>query len=61
MHLKKISKYIWRLIMELKVGLNNEKNIMKMENPCTGTFLLLNKKEAIKLKKDLNILIKLMF
>jgi hypothetical protein len=46
--------------MELSVGLNIDKNIMKIENPCTGTFLLLNEKEAIKLKKDLNMLIKLM-
>ena len=44
--------------MELSVGLNKDKNIMKMENPCTGTFLLLNKKETIKLKKDLDELIK---
>ena len=43
--------------MELSVGLNKNKNIMKMENPCTGTFLLLNKKEAIKLKKDLDVLL----
>ncbi len=35
---------IWGLFMELLVGLNKDKNIMKMENPCTGTFLLLNKK-----------------
>ena len=46
--------------MELSVGLNKDKSIMKIENPCTGTFLLLNEKEAIKLKKDLNMLIKLM-
>jgi hypothetical protein len=46
--------------MELSVGLNNDKSIMKIENPCTGTFLLLNEKEAMKLKKDLNMLIKLM-
>jgi hypothetical protein len=46
--------------MELSVGLNKDKNIMKMENPCTGTFLLLNKKETIQLKKDLDVLIKLM-
>ena len=46
--------------MELYVGLNKDKNIMKMENPCTGTFLLLNKNETIKLKKDLDMLIKLM-
>jgi hypothetical protein len=46
--------------MELSVGLNKDKSIMKMENPCTGTFLLLNKNEAIKLKKDLDVLIKQM-
>jgi hypothetical protein len=46
--------------MELSVGLNNDKSLMKIENPCTGTFLLLNEKEAMKLKKDLNMLIKLM-
>ena len=47
--------------MELSVGLNKDKSIMKMENPCTGTFLLLNKDEAIKLEKnDLDILITLM-
>ncbi len=50
----------WRLTMELSVGLNKDKSIMKMENPCTGTFLLLNKDEAIKLKNDLDILITLM-
>jgi hypothetical protein len=46
--------------MELAVGLNKNKSIMKLENPCTGTFLLLNQKEAIKLKKDLDIMTKLM-
>ena len=46
--------------MELSVGLNKDKNIMKLENPCTGTFLLLNQKEAIKLKKDLDVIVKLM-
>lgn len=54
------SEDVWRRIMELSVGLNKDKNIMKMENPCTGTFLLLNKKEAIKLKKDLDVQIKQM-
>jgi len=39
--------------MELSVGLNKDKSIMK-------TFLLLNKNEAIKLKKDLDVLIKQM-
>jgi hypothetical protein len=46
--------------MELSVGLNKDKSIIKIENPCTGTFLLLNEIEAIKLKKDLNMSIKLM-
>jgi hypothetical protein len=46
--------------MELSVGLNSDKSIMKMENPCTGTFLLLNKMETIKLKKNLDMIIQLM-
>lgn len=33
---------------------------MKIENLCTGTFLLLNKDEALELKTDINYLVELM-
>jgi hypothetical protein len=46
--------------MVISVGINNDKNIIKLENPCTGTFLLLNKDEAHKLSKDLNNLLEMM-
>jgi hypothetical protein len=46
--------------MELSIGLNSDRTIMKMENPCTGTFLLLNKIETIKLRKNLDMIIKSM-
>ena len=39
--------------MAITAKLNTEKNYLKIENSCTGTFLLLNKKEAIKLRDDL--------
>jgi hypothetical protein len=46
--------------MEISAKLNSDKNIIKIENPCTKTFLLINKEEALKLKTDLNYLIELM-
>ncbi|HEX7468206.1 MAG TPA: hypothetical protein VF324_06445 [Methanobacterium sp.] len=46
--------------MGISTKLNDDKNIIKVENLCTGTFLLLNKDEALELRKDLNYLIKLM-
>jgi|GEM_PF-2808869 len=39
--------------MAITAKLNSEKNYVKIENSCTGTFLLLNKKDAIKLRDDL--------
>ena len=44
----------------ISAKLNSDKNIVKVENLCTGTFLLLNKDEALELRKDLDYLIKLM-
>jgi len=46
--------------MEISVGINSDKNIIKLENPCTGTFLLLSKNEALKLSTDLNNLLEMM-
>lgn len=43
--------------MTILAKINDEKNIIKLENPCTKTFLLLNKDEALKLRNDLNDLI----
>jgi hypothetical protein len=48
------------ILLELSTNLNSDKNIIKIENPCTKTFLLINKGEALKLKTDLNYLIELM-
>jgi len=39
--------------MAITAKLNSERNYVKIENSCTGTFLLLNKKEAMKLRDDL--------
>jgi hypothetical protein len=46
--------------MGISAKLNDDKNIIKVKNLCTGTFLLLNEDEAIKLRNDLNNLIELM-
>jgi len=43
--------------MEITAKLNGNKNIIKVENHCTGTFLLLNKEEATKLNTDLKNLL----
>ncbi|MBZ2165474.1 MULTISPECIES: hypothetical protein [Methanobacterium] len=48
------------MVKEIVAKLNDEKNIIKIENTCTGTFLLLNKEEALKLKTDLNNILELM-
>ena len=48
------------MVKEILAKLNDEKNIIKIENTCTGTFLLLNKEEALKLKTDLNNILELM-
>jgi hypothetical protein len=48
------------MVKEIVAKLNDDKNIIKIENTCTGTFLLLNKDEAIKLKNDLNQIVELM-
>ena len=48
------------MVKEIVAKLNDEKNIIKIENTCTGTFLLLNKEEALKLKTDLINIIELM-
>lgn len=39
--------------MAITAKLNSEKTYVKIENSCTGTFLLLNKEEAVKLLDDL--------
>jgi hypothetical protein len=39
--------------LAITAKLNTEKNYVKIENSCTGTFLLLNREEAIKLMDDL--------
>ena len=39
--------------MVITAKLNSEKNYVKIENSCTGTFLLLNREEAVKLRDDL--------
>jgi hypothetical protein len=39
--------------MAITAKLNIEKTYVKIENSCTGTFLLLNKEEAVKLMDDL--------
>jgi hypothetical protein len=46
--------------MEITAKLNGNRNIIKVENHCTGTFLLLNKDEAIKLNTDLKNLLEKM-
>jgi hypothetical protein len=46
--------------LDISAKLNSDKNIIKIENICTGTFLLLNKDEACKLRTDLNYLIEIM-
>ena len=48
------------IYLGISAKLNDGKNIIKVENLCTGTFLLLNKDEALGLIKDLSYLIKLM-
>jgi len=48
------------ILLGISCKLNSNKNLIKIENLCTGTFLLLNKEEALKLRTDLNYLIKLM-
>lgn len=48
------------MVKEIVAKLNDDKNIIKIENTCTGTFLLLNKEEALKLKIDLNNILELM-
>jgi hypothetical protein len=48
------------IILAISAKLNNDKSIVKVENSCTGTFLLLNKEEALKLRTDLNYIIKTM-
>ena len=48
------------MVKEIIAKLNDDKNIIKIENTCTGTFLLLNKEEALKLKIDLNNILELM-
>ena len=48
------------MVKEIVAKLNDEKNIIKIENTCTGTFLLLNKEEALKLKTDLSNILELM-
>jgi len=39
--------------MAITAKLNIEKTYVKIENSCTGTFLLLNREEAVKLMDDL--------
>jgi hypothetical protein len=48
------------ILLGISTKLNSNKNLIKIENLCTGTFLLLNKDEALELKTDLNYIIKLM-
>ena len=48
------------IYLGISAKLNESKNIIKVENLCTGTFLLLNKDEALELSNDLNYLIQLM-
>jgi hypothetical protein len=48
------------ILLGISAKLNSDKSIIKVENICTGTFLLLNKDEALKLRIDLNYLIELM-
>lgn len=48
------------ILLGISAKLNKDKSIIKIENICTGTFLLLNKGEALELKMDLNYLIELM-
>lgn len=47
------------ILLGISTKLNGDKSIIKVENTCTGTFLLLNKNEALKLRTDLNYLIDL--
>jgi len=39
--------------LTISAKLNREKTFVKIENSCTGTFLVLNKDEAIKLREDM--------
>lgn len=39
--------------LAITAKLNSEKTYVKIENSCTGTFLLLNREEAIKLRDDM--------
>jgi hypothetical protein len=48
------------ILLGISAKLNKDKSIMKIENLCTGTFLLLNKDEALELKTDINYLVELM-
>jgi hypothetical protein len=48
------------ILLVISAKLNTNKTIIKIENTCTGTFLLLNKDEALKLRTDLNYIIDLM-
>jgi hypothetical protein len=43
--------------MAITAKLNSEKTYVKIENSCTGTFLLLNREEAVKLRKDMDVVI----
>lgn len=41
--------------MAITAKLNPERSYVKIENSCTGTFLLLNREEAVKLMDDLAV------